>query len=433
MELRIATKQMEERIKKIAREIRENPNKVIPDCNGECSKCYFKKLRKKIRRLGNEKFLRKVSKKRNFVSAVALTIMLSEQKIPYVAFIKAGDENIYYAKRGKVKDEILAGLQNWDRANIRMLAYEEIAKNKKLFLFSLPDRLICSRDAPEEFIDFILKKFGCSGEGILIKWGEREMVVCNDFNSLKKIKEYFYYPQFEKEIEIKIGFNFINCKNKCKDCYIKDAFIIDKDKYLAEDISDKEFIEISKKEILARIEEKKVFIIGNDCYGDNSEVFIERISPKDWEKEEIEEILRKEKKAIILSSPSSAKMLEKYGISSKILKEKYEMREKEKIIQSLPKIEMREIASFIDRIARSYKLYGKEGLLKEIRVGKMNVKEKAISYAFLFSLDIKSEEWKYNKMEKEFGMHLSKFAKKLIDAEGENYKKVLEEFVMEVG
>jgi hypothetical protein len=128
MQLRIATKQMEDKIKKIAKEIKENPSKLIPECRGNCSKCYFKKIEKKIKKISDEKFLRRMSKKKRFVSAIAVTIMLNEQKIPYVAFIKAGDENIYYAKRGKVKDEILAGLQNWDKPNIRLLAYEEIAR-----------------------------------------------------------------------------------------------------------------------------------------------------------------------------------------------------------------------------------------------------------------------------------------------------------------
>jgi len=431
MQLRIATKQMEDKIKKIAKEIKENPSKLIPECRGNCSKCYFKKIEKKIKKISDEKFLRRMSKKKRFVSAIAVTIMLNEQKIPYVAFIKAGDENIYYAKRGKVKDEILAGLQNWDKPNIRLLAYEEIARKNKIFLFSLPDKLICSKDIPSEFIDFISKKFGCE-EGISIKWKEKEIKVCNDFNSLKKIKEYFYYPPFENEVEIKMEDKFINCKNKCKECYIKDIKI-DDGKYREGVISDREFIENSKREILTRIGEKKIFMIGDDCYGDNVDAFIKKINPKEWEKEEIEKILKEEKKATIISSPSSAKLLEKYGISTQKLKEEYEKEEKEKIIKSLPEIEEKEIANFIDSIARAYKLYGKEGLLKEIRAKKMNVKEKAISYAFIFSLDIKSEEWKYGKMEKDFGVHLSKYAKSLMNAEGENYKKILEEFVREVG
>ncbi|MBC7081637.1 MAG: hypothetical protein H5T44_05290 [Thermoplasmatales archaeon] len=432
MHLRIATKQMEERIKRIAKEIKENPAKLIPECGGKCSKCYFRKIKDKIEKIDDEKFLKKMCKKKGFISAIALTIMLNEQKIPYVAFIKAGNENIYYAKRGKVKDELLAGLQNWDKPNVRLLAYEEIAKKNKIYLFSLPDRLICSKEMPDEFFDFISKKFGCD-RGILIKWKEKIMKVCNDFNSLKKISEYFYYPPFENEIEIELENDFINCKNECKECYMKDELKIDDRKYREGEISDKEFIDISKREILSRIEDKKVFVIGDECYGDNAQAFIEKIDPKEWEKSEIERILKEEKRGIILSSPSSAKLLEKYGISTKDLKEKYERKEKEKIIKGLPEIEAKEIANFIDNIARAYKLYGKEGLLREIKARKMNVKEKAISYAFIFSLDIKSEEWKYSRMEKDFGIHLSSYAKRLIDAEGENYKKILEEFVREVG
>ena len=63
----------------------------------------------------------------------------------------------------------------------------------------------------------------------------------------------------------------------------------------------------------------------------------------------------------------------------------------------------------------------------------MNVKEKSISYAFLRIIDVKGMEWKYTKMEKEFGRHLAKYVKKLLVAEGNDYENIMNELVKEIG
>jgi hypothetical protein len=63
----------------------------------------------------------------------------------------------------------------------------------------------------------------------------------------------------------------------------------------------------------------------------------------------------------------------------------------------------------------------------------MDIKEKAISYAFLYALGVRGEEWKYTKMEIDFGKHLAGYVKSLLKAEGEEYKKMLDMLLKEVG
>ena len=434
--VRIATKQIEAKLRKTAEEFKKNPYKVIPKCNGKCSSCYFEKIRDDVAKLKEEKYLEKMAKKKNFVAALATTMLLADQKIPYIAVMKFGNENVYYAKRGKVKDEILAGLQNWDKPHVRMLAYREIAKKKKLNIFSLPEKVLCSENVPEEFLDFLSKKFSCDEEEyVKLKWKGREIKVCKNENSLVKMKQYFYYPSFDDEIEIEAIIKKIECKNECNECVIKDALNakIDDTAYRAGNMSDKAFVENSKKKVMWKIEAKRVFIIGDKCYGENKELFEEQLKPKEWEKDALMDIIRKERKAIIVDTPSAAKLLEKYGISSQKLKEEYEMKEKKKILSSLPNVEGEGIAKFADRLARIYKVGGRDGILRELRGLKMDVKEKAVAYAFLFTLGLKGEEWKYDKMEMDFGRHLAKYVKKLIDTEGTEYKEALEILVREVG
>ncbi|HEC88249.1 MAG TPA: hypothetical protein ENI52_02915 [Thermoplasmata archaeon] len=229
--------------------------------------------------------------------------------------------------------------------------------------------------------------------------------------------------------------NTVECANKCKDCIIKDAIEQKADyiQYLRGIISDKKFLDNYKKKIMWKIEKKKVLIISGKCYGNNVDKFLEELKPREWEKEAINEILKYENKAIIIEQASSAKLLEKYGVNiQKLRKEYYENKKREKL-RNLPVIKGGELAKFIDNLARIYRIEGRDGILKAIKEEKMNVKKKSISYSFLYALDVRGEEWKYTKMEREFGEHLSIYVRKLFEAEGEEYKKILEEMLKEIG
>lgn len=436
MKVRIAAKQVEKKLLSMANEIKQNPYKVLPECGGDCGKCYFEKLKKEIERLEDKKYAEKVARKKGFLGALAATMLLAEQKIPYVAFIKMGDENVYYAKRGKAKDELLVGLQNWDKPHVRLLAYLDIAKKKKVNLFSMPDKIICSKEPPEEFLRFLQKKFSCDeNEYTKIKWRDIEIKACSDRNTIAEMKKYFYYPNFEKEVKIEVKTNVVECVLHCSHCLIEDVLEqdIDSNPYINGVVSDKKFLENYRKKILWNIESKKVFIIGNKCYGDDTEAFLKELEPKEWEMEAVMEILKNENKAIILETASATKLLEKYDVDLQKLKEEYYEKKKEERLKNLPVVKGDRIAEFVDSLARIYKVEGKEGVIRAIKSKKMDIKEKAISYAFLYALGVKGEEWKYTKMEIDFGKHLAGYVGSLLKAEGEEYKKMLDMLLREVG
>lgn len=88
IKIRTATKQIEKRIIKVANDLKSNPYKILPECADNCPSCYFDKLKKEIDKLKNEKYREKIANKKGFLSALASTILLSNQKIPHVAFIR---------------------------------------------------------------------------------------------------------------------------------------------------------------------------------------------------------------------------------------------------------------------------------------------------------------------------------------------------------
>ena len=437
MKVRIAARQIEKKLMDVAKEIKSNPEKIIPECRGNCRNCYFERLRKEIKNLKDEKNLERMAKKKGFLAAVAATILLAdEERIPYVAHLNIAGESVYYARRGKAKDEMLVGIQNWDKPHLRMLAYMEIAKKKRLNLFSLPDKIICSNDVPEEFLDFMQKKFSCDKEEYIeIIWRGRRIKACGNGNTLMEMKHYFYYPDFEKEIEIKVRIKDFECMVSCNECIIEDAKNegTDVTYYISGEMGDKKFLKHYKNKIRWNIEKKRVFIAGKRCYGNDVNAFLNALSPKEWEREAIKEILKYEQKAIILEQPSSTKLLQKYEVDVEKLKEEYYDKRKKEMLDRLPEIGKGEMASFIDNLARIYKVEGKEGVIKAIKTKEMDVKKKAIVYAFLLAMEVRGEEWKYSKMEQEFGRHLSPYIKKLMEAEGEEYKRIGQKLLREVG
>jgi len=433
--IRIATKQHEKKIRDIAKRLRREPYIIIPEC--KCKKCPFEKMKKIIDKFDDEQYLNKVAKGRDLLAALASTILITEdEKIPYIAFKKIGRENVIYAKRGKAKDEYLIAIQNWDKPNLRMLGYIKFARKKRINLFSLPEKLICSDDMPPEFFEFLNKKFECDeDEYISIKWQGKEIKVCGDGNSLMEMSQYFYYPDFSKKIEITIKADVVKCGKKCDECIIKKELndMPSPEFYLKGRISDKKYIENYKNKVLWSIEKKKIFVADGICYGNDANEFIKLLNPKEWEMEEVRNILENETNAIFIEQPSSAKLLEKYGIDTAKLKEDWERMKKDEILSKLPVIEGGKISKFADEIARAYKIEGNEGIAKIIKSRKMDVKEKAITYAFLTAADSRKDDWRYSKMEREFGEHLVEYARKILNSDGEEYKKAVKNFAKEAG
>ncbi len=432
--IRIATKKHEKEILSIASKLRKNPFIILPECR--CKKCPFEKVKREIEKLKDEEHLKKASKGKGLIAALAATILMGEEhKIPYIAYKKIGSDDIFYAKRGKAKDEYLMAVQNWDKPGLRLLAYLDIARRKKVGLFSVENRLICSDSVPEEFINFIHKKFDCKEkEYILLKWRGHEIRLCGNGNSIMELTRYFYHPSFGKEAEIEPHAEFFECALKCDECIIKDAIEekMDSSFYLKGRMSDKKFITNYKNKVMWEIEKRRVFIAGGKCYGDNVEEFMKVLKPKEWEEEEVKRILNEEKRAIILEQASSAKLLEKYGIDSMRLKEEWINKKISKEMEKLPSVGNGKISKFIDRIAREYIIEGKEGverIAKEAR----DVKEKAISYAFLKAAGGKLEEWKYSDMEKEYGEYLTSYASTVLSSKGEDYKKAVSKMAKEAG
>ncbi len=485
--IRVATKVQEKAIKEVALRLKENPLMVLPECQGECRKCHFKKLQVKLENLkgADEKKLTKYSSGKDLVAAVAGTILLADSKISYFATKEIGGSTYVYAKKGKAKDEKMLAVQNFNDAHIRMLGIVDVASRKKVYVYSLKDRMVCTGSnptPPEEFVKFIMKKLGLENgmckhmlrdEGkthIRIKWipAGMELKICEECasrNTVMEMTKYFYSPNIEKEFEVDVEGEFISCNKKCDTCFIEDALKqhVDDSEYLGGKIDDKKFIEYWYKKVQWNIEKvhEGIFILDNVCYGKDAEAVIEKLDPSEWEEIALRYILSRLERPLIISNATPNKILSKYwteygedivksiagekGIKlmeglrnhtpSEILEKVYGEVEKQKILEELPSYKkLPPLAEFADRIARAYRVGGYKEALKDIHNEKMDVKKKAIAYAFLLAIGkAEGEEWKYSDMERDFGHQLAQYASLLLEKKGDEYGKALQEMLTMTG
>ncbi len=486
--IRVATKVQEKAIKEMASRIKKNPLMVLPECgNKDCRKYHFKKLQRKLENMkgADEKKLTKYSSGKDFAAAVAGTILLADSKISYFATKEMGGSTYVYAKRGNARDEKLLAVQNFNDPHIRMAGIMDIASKKKIYIYSVMDRMICmgKNDAPpQEFVNFIMEKLELEKgmckhmlkndkrTHIVIKWipADIELKICEECasgNTIMKMTKYFYSPDMEKDFEVLVKGNFISCNKKCDTCTIEEALQkqVDASYYINGKIDDGKFIEDWYKKVQWNIEKlhEMVFIMDNICYGKDVDAVVEKLNPSKWEETAIRYVLGRIEKPMIISSATPNRILSKYwdeygadiiksiagdeGLKmlkesksrtpSEILEKVYMRSEKQKILGELPHYKkLPPLAEFADRMARAYRIGGYRETLKEIHSEKMDVKKKAIAYSFLLAMGkADGEEWKYSDMEKDFGNHLMQYARGLMEKRGEDYGKTLQEMLTMTG
>ena len=483
--IRVATKVQEKEIKEMALQLKKNPLMVLPECQNECRKCYFKGLRAKIEKIegADERKLEKYSSGKDLAAAVAGTILLADSKISYFAAKKIGNTTYVYARKGKARDEKLLAVQNFKDPHIRMLGIMDIASKKKIYVYSVQNKMICRGNnpaPPSEFMQFVMKKLGVEkgmcrhllkGEKrtyIKIEWlpAKTEIKICEECasrNTMMEMTKYFYSPNIENEFKAEVIGEFISCNKKCDECLISEALEtkMDDSYYIQGKIDDKKFIENWHKKVQWNIEKmhEGVIILDGICYGRDAESAMKKLKPSKWEEIALNYIFGKIEKPLIMENATPNKIISNYwnehgnGILKEIagddwekfadrkstppelLERAYMETEKSKILKNLPSYKnLPPLAEFADRIARAYRVGGHTEAMKEIHGENMDVKKKAIAYAFLLAFNkAEGEEWKYSDMEKDFGRHLMRYASELLKKEGEEYGKVLQEMLTMTG
>jgi len=492
--VRTATKSTEKSLVENAKKLRENPHVILPKCTDNYSKKYFGKIEKtlnKVHRFGDDtKKLEKLSKKRGLDGALAGTLLISHsEKAPYLAVAQFLTGDVTYAQRGKADKEKLVAVQHFDDPMLRLLGIKDIAMKKRLHVYSWEKGFVSTGfkpNPPEDFVNFIIDKIDLSKQkGVVIcehinpesakskevirknylrlHWKSADTVfaICEDCakstdNTIFRITKYLLEPNISDDFQIEVIGQIV----KQKDTQQKTLYL---DEYLSGKINDSEFINknIEQRDKVIKTSGEKILVLDGVSYGRDAKGFIEALKPNKFEKMGLEFILEKVDEPVVLTNATPNKVLEcfwkKYGLDviltmindeniardifslhdtpSNTLEMAFNYKERQALLSRLPRYSfLPPLARFADHIARTYKAFGKEKALSEIKKRPDDPKGRSLSYAFLLVFEKEKEKkWQYSNMEIEYGEFLKEHVKKLLDSKPEEYNNILRELLAASG
>jgi hypothetical protein len=210
-----------------------------------------------------------------------------------------------------------------------------------------------------------------------------------------------------------------------------------------------------------------ILALGNTCYGDDAEAFIDAMNPSRIERRALEFLLDELDESIVVESATPNKVLmmywDVYGVDilesivgdrdlaekvfergqwkkdtpAKVLKTAKSKAKKDEIESALPKYrDLPPLAAFADRIVRVYKTKGKKSALMQANkeTSGLDTKIKSVRYAFLLTFNSAiGKEWQFTKEQMDFGVFLKDYAEKLLEVEGDDYHDSLQELLKASG
>ena len=493
------TKSQQANLRALAKDMAQDPEMLIPRCAGNCSRCPFDKLMVRLRKIQahreNSAVLKKLASggkplERGYASMLILAleetpIMFATAKLP------TGD--VGYTARGKVKKEILVGLQHFDDPKLRLLAYSEMVLKKKLHLYSLDEEMVCTgltAAYPPELASEVLANtsyrlrktangFGCehsdeaSGLRIKIKSADIEIRICRSCASRKQnlfteLTSRLIARHPEKDFIIRAEHD-ISCV-RGKECTFSGKYPGSEDlfsDYRSGKLSDMSFIDEFRKELVASMGQsgRAIYAIGKTCFEDDMDAFIKALSPSQIEEIALKHILKNVDSPVIMDTATPNAVLalfwDKYGASainsvvgdkelakkifsetrdtgkvpSQILRDAKIQVQSKNALAALPDFRnLSKLGKYADDLARTYKALGKEEALKRLATIQGDTKMKSVGCGFLYAFEaLKGKEWQFTKEELDYGKYLADFAKTLLESKAEEYGDALRNLLTAAG
>ena len=498
---RIPSKTMEKDLIGKAKLLRDDPELIIPECVADCGFCPFRKTRVQLERISRFKDdpvkLAKLARRGDKLArAYAATIgLVHKEKMPYLATATYPGGTVAYALRGKTTKEKLIGVQNFDSPKWRVLSVVDLVQKKGLHFYSYGDKFICTgriAKPPEDYVRSASESVGASrmeGDSYLcphnplssnhieFDWvsAGKKVILCDQCagkakNSLRKLGEGMAVPRVIDEFRISVGRPLRDPagSNECGDLLNAP---VDKDllsQYSEGRLGDKELIDKHMEEVRERLADvqKRVFVRGDRCFGDDLEAFVKDISDDPTETESLKGLLSNVTHPVVVDSGDSVnKILATYwsdhgkealrAVVSEQLADKFygdgELAGDSpiKVIRLATQQAGLDLASskipkyaglsvygqFADAVARSFKTKGQTAAVAVLDAEKSSDHRiRSMAHAFYLALGIGTKSWKFTDEEKAYGAHLEVFAKGLLESRSsDDHHKSLVEFLQQAG
>ena len=486
-------------LRTLAKDMAEDPTLLIPGCAGNCSRCPFKKLLARLRKIqahsGNPDALRKLtSSGKQLERGYACMLLLATEKTPLMfatAKLPTGDVN--YTVRGKVRKEILIGLQHFDDPKMRLLAYSEFALKNKLHIYSLDEELLCSGKGPaypgkliSEVLgktNYTLKKsqsgFECehSGEGdglkVHVKSAGTGIHICRSCSSRKHnlyteltSRVIARKPENDFEIQIEHNIECIAGEGCTLDAPVPGArdLLVE---YRSGQLSDMDLIGKYRSVVVNSVKDNDnvIFVLGNTCYEKDVDAFVKALNPSEIEEAALKRVLKIITEPVIMETATPNAVLtlfwERLGptaihavvgdkdlarkiyaesrdsgkIPSQILRDAKLRLKTEEALGALPRFKgLSAMGRYVDEIARTYKALGRSEALKSLNIAQADTKFKSLNCGLLLALEaLKGKEWQFTKEELDYGSYLADYVRAFLDSRPGEYADALRNLLAAAG
>lgn len=467
-------KRLESDLLQKSKELLDDPGLLRPKCAGTCRKCHFDKPFARIGKLERIKddpdALVKASKKGpcDITKAYAATASLGAAgEIPYLATARLGGEEVSFAKRGSVGNDKLIGCQYYNDPRIRLLLYNDMARKKKLHIYSF-DELVCSNapNMPEDYLydafwdtpyEFPNDGLACGHEGqgtlvIAVKSLGEEISICRncakDVSTLQYLISRISARDPLDDFDVSVRHKFHSAGDEGREAIPSDRIR----EYAMGKITDSALIASVLKDMAGTLKKGDVatFVSGNTNHGSDLNGFLESLRGSDVEKDALKAYLTGRNESVIIKSDRASEALsalwpehwkdivsaytsretaEAFGDQSRsnpaqALSGARRVMMSKDVIDSLPDFGKRAgpMTKLADAYAKAAKVGGAEMLSEEMdRNLPRDNKAKAMARAFGISLGT-DEKWKLSKEDLEFSDFLMPFVRDLLDSEGEAYR-----------
>lgn len=493
--IRSGSRKIEKDLIKKANALLRDNSILIPECGDKCLICPFKNLRKALDKVSakseDENALIRLSKRGNPIAMAYAVILLVRlrRKVPYMANIRLpGIGNISFVMWGKAPREKQIGIQYYDNPALRLMAYFDIAKKKKIHLYSLSDKIICTGGTPgmplklirEVLADHPLKlkvgkdKATCGHKRsryleIYIRSADYPIRICSSCadrmdrkNTVHMFVERLAAPYPTADFVPRVMYD-IDCVkgDKCTLLSLKEDWE-GYEKYLEGEISDDSILDKFQREVFKKeVERQGIYVAGSKCYEKDVKAFIKDLTPNKMYRKAVYKALKLRKRGLFLEKPSVSTILsmawKKHGakIMASVVKDKAVikdimhmkgmspieaidiakiMEKQKKMLKDYPEVRYNApIIELADRAARLYKVSAMDELdsLLERFEAKDNMRVKALKYAIAKAVGINVERhgWRCTPREKEFGDFLVPQVKEFFDADEASYVAMFESLV----
>lgn len=481
---RITSKVMEKDLLSKAKMLMDDPEIILPECAAECGSCPFRKTRRRLETISRfrddpAKLAKLARRGDKLARAYAATIgLVHEEKTPYLATGTYPGGTVTYAARGKTDKEKLIGVQNFDSPKWRVMSVLDLVRKKGLHFYSYGEHFVCTgRTAapPDEYVRLAAEKVGAtkhagdayscphSPEGedhIEFDWvtSGKRILLCDQCaakakNSLSKLAEGMAVPGALNEFEISVvrKLRDMSGKGACADAMNQaiDPKLLEE--YSEGKLGDKDLIQRHLTEAREHLEgqEKRLFIRGDRCFGDDQEAFVNDMTSDAVEQKALAALLKDIDHPIVVDEGESVNDLmstywfehgkrvleefvsadiaagyfkenEKADAPLKVIRRAIKEAEHHEISTRIPRYSgLSQYGMFVDSVLRAYKTGGTNAAVAVIDgENSIDHRIRSIAHAFYLALGVTSKSWKFTEEEKQFGSALTAAAKKLLESEG---------------